>query len=409
MRQRHLVRLVLASMFAIGAVNIGSVTPSSWALAEQSGAPSAVANPPHVNDSITEAYRNKIYLAGTNIKVPTVLEVPLVQVTLLRKEFLVVENETGRIVPSWFHERYMIQPAQISPSIDAVSGTSEGAPYALTDGNVNTGVRFELSNDKDSHALITLNAGVPIVSSGITLDLGQNVALPTSIQIFASSQGEVGRRTVLAQTKPASEHINFVPTTASVWEIELTYGQPLIINEMTLSQDKPEGGVVRGLRFLGQPNMTYTIYLNPDHFVPLPYAEAGNLTDDAGIVFTAPSSVTDNGGYSPADTDRDGVPDSLDNCVSVANPDQADTDHNGRGDACDDWDRDGIINSKDNCISVPNAAQIDTDHDGIGDVCDTAESRLTERLPWVPWVGLGIAGIIIAGLFIVVARRPVKR
>ena len=35
------------------------------------------------------------------------------------------------------------------------------------------------------------------------------------------------------------------------------------------------------------------------------------------------------------DEDRDGVPDQIDNCRSVANPDQADCDRNGRGDACD--------------------------------------------------------------------------
>ncbi len=35
------------------------------------------------------------------------------------------------------------------------------------------------------------------------------------------------------------------------------------------------------------------------------------------------------------DADGDGVPDGNDNCVDVANPDQADTDEDGRGDACD--------------------------------------------------------------------------
>jgi hypothetical protein len=39
-------------------------------------------------------------------------------------------------------------------------------------------------------------------------------------------------------------------------------------------------------------------------------------------------------GWSP-DSDGDGVPDNADNCVSVPNPDQADSDHNGVGDACE--------------------------------------------------------------------------
>ena len=37
----------------------------------------------------------------------------------------------------------------------------------------------------------------------------------------------------------------------------------------------------------------------------------------------------------PKDTDGDGVPDTEDNCPSVSNPDQKDTDQNGTGDACE--------------------------------------------------------------------------
>jgi len=37
----------------------------------------------------------------------------------------------------------------------------------------------------------------------------------------------------------------------------------------------------------------------------------------------------------PPDRDHDGIPDFKDNCPDVYNPDQADSDHNGIGDACD--------------------------------------------------------------------------
>jgi hypothetical protein len=80
-----------------------------------------------------------------------------------------------------------------------------------------------------------------------------------------------------------------------------------------------------------------------------------------------------------ADQDSDGVPDSTDNCISIANPDQADGDGDGIGNACDanpndgptgDLDADGIPNGTDNCPNTPNGDQLDTDHDGIGNVCD---------------------------------------
>src|SRR5258705_1217890 len=37
----------------------------------------------------------------------------------------------------------------------------------------------------------------------------------------------------------------------------------------------------------------------------------------------------------PPDADGDGIPDGVDNCVNVYNPDQADADNNGIGDVCE--------------------------------------------------------------------------
>ena len=72
-----------------------------------------------------------------------------------------------------------------------------------------------------------------------------------------------------------------------------------------------------------------------------------------------------------ADADADGVPDAVDRCPTVADPDQADLDGDDLGDACDgDDDADGTQDSLDLCPTTPDP-QSDADGDGLGDACDS--------------------------------------
>ena len=80
----------------------------------------------------------------------------------------------------------------------------------------------------------------------------------------------------------------------------------------------------------------------------------------------------------PGDLDHDGVDDKKDNCLIVKNPDQRDSDGDGRGDACDplnDRDADGVADERDNCPTNHNPNQQDSDGDGKGDACDDFTDR----------------------------------
>ena len=106
----------------------------------------------------------------------------------------------------------------------------------------------------------------------------------------------------------------------------------------------------------------------------------------SGSTFSAGPADTDADGLNDCvdpDIDGDGLANAADNCPSVANANQADTDHNGQGDACDPFDRDGdgIWNINDNCPDAANLDQADADSNGVGNVCD-ANFRQVVAVPW---------------------------
>jgi hypothetical protein len=106
------------------------------------------------------------------------------------------------------------------------------------------------------------------------------------------------------------------------------------------------------------------------------------INTDAGYTATDPPAadgssqpMTDGDGDGDAcdnDDDADDEPDAGDNCRIDRNPDQIDSDGDGHGDVCPpvDDDGDGVINDDDNCDFTPNPGQQDLDGDDRGDPCD---------------------------------------
>ncbi|MBI3248636.1 MAG: thrombospondin type 3 repeat-containing protein [Deltaproteobacteria bacterium] len=142
---------------------------------------------------------------------------------------------------------------------------------------------------------------------------------------------------------------------------------------------------------------------------PGDYDEDGVLNELDRCPGTGVSAMVDANGCTPAqlDEDNDGVAIANDNCPLTANPDQHDIDFDGRGDACDDdsdndgipdgadgcaqgwspggissdFDGDGIGDDCDNCLTVVNPLQEDTDSNGRGDVCELDSDLEEEKKP----------------------------
>jgi hypothetical protein len=135
----------------------------------------------------------------------------------------------------------------------------------------------------------------------------------------------------------------------------------------------------------GDPAVSILACTQPPNYV-------ANATDNCPSVNNASQTDTDNDGLGDAcdtDDDGDGIPDANDVCPLTGNPAQTDTDNDGIGDVCDtDDDGDGIPDATDNCPLTANATQIDTDSDGIGNVCDTdddgdAVPDITDNCPLI--------------------------
>lgn len=346
----------------------------------------------------TTAFRSVLQVPAQDIKVPTVFEVPIPN-GYVKNQQAVVQSQSGTFMPALYVTNRAEQETLVT-----ISGSEPEVDYtALTDDRLDTTVDFPFRTPDFDVAYMVITADKPITTSELRLTLAPNVALPYTVGID-TTDGESITNTVVASRPMQDSVVRFPETTARQFTITFRIAQPLRLAEISLVQTM-ESDWTEAVRFLAQPDTIYQVYVDPDR--PYGQVSLGGSLSDKGGVRTVQSILNTNVTYRPSDADHDGVPDERDNCVQIANSDQIDIDRNARGDACDDFDRDDVINTKDNCPDDPNWDQQDTDLDGVGDTCDHNEDRFTERNPWVPWVGMGIAGLVLIGLFALTAKGQV--
>jgi len=357
--------------------------------------------PPSSGEAVISAYRLYKDVSNLQILVPTVVEVPFSEPFFERNEVAIVNVATGAFEPA-----YVKVTANNVTQVSAKTIPSTDSATKMLDGDTRTYTDFPLPNTEQGSVQILLTSTKPITSTSLMTLLDANVSLPTSIEIRAVVSG---KDTIVVAKKVMSAYTTRFPkTTSHTWTVTYTYAQPLRISELKLIEDDTSVSTTHAVRFLAQPKQSYRIYFNPDRLAYPDVGESANLASAKDILMLPAGVTQTNTAYLMSDVDDDGVPDVYDNCVSLANTDQADVNNNLRGDVCDDFDQDGVINVKDNCPDQPNVNQADKDSDGVGDVCDKEESRITERYAWLPWAGLGLAVFILVALFAITMRKTVK-
>lgn len=157
-------------------------------------------------------------------------------------------------------------------------------------------------------------------------------------------------------------------------------------------------GVAKKVCLMAEVGKTYTALKTAAGATIYPAFSCGQPMNEPSCTPKRPTAVQGSTVYtgvsSATDADGDGIDDSADNCPMAFNPArpldqgmQGDADHDGVGDACDpcpldantttcsvidpnDRDHDGVPNATDNCPDLANTDQADADHDMKGDVCD---------------------------------------
>lgn len=351
------------------------------------------------DEEIGSAFRSFFALSPGEILVPTVVEVPVRLRNDSSQIIAVVEKSSGKLQPY-----LLLSKGQGAPKITASDSIGSKEVYLLSDGSLKDYVEYQISSDqKEQSVVLEFNLGRKIATSSLTIHLDNYVALPQKIEVKAGAVGN--EKVVVAEKRLNTRTINFPQTEESRFLVKLSYSQPLRIREITFNSILNNADNNSSLRFLAQPKENYEIYFDADRYVSMETSERPNLLTNEGVRLISTPESQSNPLYVKADSDKDGVPDENDNCVSVENSDQEDINGNGRGDSCDDFDRDGIINSRDNCPNQPNRNQKDVDLDGLGDVCDDKENRVLQNLTWLPMVAIVFVSIVVGGLLIVTLKR----
>jgi hypothetical protein len=309
------------------------------------------------------------------------------------------------------------QTARLTAS-DGEAGDFLGGSVAIDGDTIVAGARSDDIGETDSqgsvYAFASSGAAERTETAKLTASdgeagdfLGVSVAIDGDVIVAAAPRAAVGEGTgavyTFARTGDAarSETAKLIPSDGPFGlDASVAIDGDTIVAGLpndAVGENRGQGSVYTFARS-GDAVRMETGVLTASDGAPFDFLGASVAIDgDTVIAGALGDAVGDNGsqgsasvffpGDPPPDSDGDAVPDATDNCPSVANLDQADTDGDGLGDACDprddrDPDGDGFANADDNCPEAANADQLDTDGDGLGDACDPDVESRPGRCRW---------------------------
>jgi len=283
----------------------------------------------------------------------------------------------------------------------ANTGTGTANNATITD-RIPAGSSFVSASNGGTNAAGTVTWNIGNLAAGATGSVTVTVGV-TADGAYANQAVATFKVGVTTKTVPSNTVTTIRDTSLPIAVPDQAVAGTQPIDIPVLANDRDPDGDPLTVTAVTTPS-SGTVTINADgtlHYTPAP-GYVGTVTftytisDGHGGTATATVTVMvdgggGGGGGGNGDQDGDGVPDGADNCPTVPNPDQADRDHDGIGDACEDKDGNGFA---DNLGVSGGGCQTGGGSLGFGALAALALVRRRRRGA----TGLALGLVVIAGL-----------